>query len=83
MEINNKYNVGQTYYRYRDGKIEMVVITKLSCYITPQSHTYRYCGKYGDSGFVSGLVDVEESNLNLFESKEECRKYAIEKLLEQ
>lgn len=77
MEINNKYNVGQTYYRYRNGIIEKVAITKLSCQIYPNSQTYRY---WGDGG---SLMDVAESELNLFESKEECRKYAISTILEQ
>lgn len=81
MEINNKYNVGQTYYRYRNGVIEDVTITKLSCYINPNSHTYRYCGAYGAGG--SSIIDVAENELHLFETKEECRKYAISTILDQ
>lgn len=80
MEINNKYNVGQTYYRYKNGVIETVTITKLSCYITPQGHMYRYCATYGAG---SNLIDVAENELHLFETKEECRKYAISSILEQ
>ena len=82
MEINNKYNVGQTYYRFREGVIEKVIITKLVCYIQfGKNPIYRYSGTYGVGN--SSLIDVAESELNLFESKEECRKYAISSILEQ
>lgn len=81
MEINNKYNVGQTYYRFRNGVIEEVTITRLACYINLEdSHTYRYSGRYGAG---SNFIDVAEHELNLFESKEECRKYAISTILDQ
>lgn len=79
MKIYNKYNVGQTYYRYRNGLIKEINITRLYCLITTQDHTYRYCGMYDGGNFM----DIAENELLLFETKEECRKYAIAKLLEQ
>lgn len=80
MEVNNKYNVGQTYYRFREGIIEEVLITSLICIINTDRTTYKYYGRYSGRSFDS----KEESELgNLFESKEECRKYAISTILEQ
>jgi hypothetical protein len=80
MEIYNKYNVGQTYYRFREGIIEEVLITRLICLINTDQTTYKYNGRYSGRFFDC----EEESKLgNLFETKEECRKYAINKLLEQ
>ncbi len=80
MEIDNKYNVGQTYYRFREGIIEEVLITRLLCIISIESGTsYKYCGRYSGRAFDN----KDESELNLFESKEECRKYAISTILDQ
>ena len=80
MKIYNKYNVGQTYYRFREGIIEEVLITKLVCSINTNQTTYKYYGEYSGRSFEL----KEESELDdLFETKEECRKYAIAKLLEQ
>ena len=80
MKIYNKYNVGQTYYRFRDGIIEEVLITKLICVISTNQTIYRYYGRCSDYSFDS----KEEGELgDLFETKEKCRKYAIAKLLEQ
>ena len=80
MGINNKYNVGKTYYRFREGVIEEVLFTRLVCIIETSGITYKYNGKYSNRF----LELEEESRLgNLFETKEECRKYAISTILEQ
>ena len=80
MEINNKYNVGQTYYRFREGIIEEVLITGLICLIYIDRTIYKYNGRYSGRSFD---CKVESELGELFETKEECRKYAIAKLLEQ
>lgn len=80
MKIYNKYNVGQTYYRFREGIIEEVLITGLICFIYTNQTIYKYNGRYYGCSFD---CKVESELGELFETKEECKKYAINKLLEQ
>ena len=80
MEIYNKYNVGQTYYRLNCGNITSLRIVKL-VYRLHENGSEGYNYTYNEQGSVR--EGVAESDLKLFETKDECRKYAIAKLLEQ
>lgn len=88
MEINNKYQVGKTYYYYAFGKIRELLIIRLE-FINRLDSSGNLCSSISYSGRNLGKdqphipFTFNEEKLLLFENKEDCLKYAINNLLEQ
>jgi hypothetical protein len=87
MEINNKYQVGKTYYYYAFGQIKKLLVIRLE-FINRLDSSGNLCSSISYSGRFLGKnqspipFTFKEKEL-LFENKEDCLKYAMNNLLEQ